>query len=74
MAKLHEFVTSVVDGPGQSDLQSRTLYSLGRKTPGIPCYWIQRVMVKANVCKNMNCHKFYPLLLNKTNYRFFHFQ
>jgi hypothetical protein len=29
-------------------------------------------MVKAIVCKSMNCSRFYPLILNETNYRFLH--
>lgn len=34
--RCYEFVTSAVDGPGQSDLHC-ILYSLGKKTAGIHC-------------------------------------
>jgi len=29
-------------------------------------------MMKAIVCESMNCSRFYPLISNKTNYRFLH--
>lgn len=36
IGRCYEFVTSAVDGPGQSDLHC-ILYSLGKKTAGIHC-------------------------------------
>lgn len=73
MVKLHEFVTLAVDGPGQSDLHSGSVFIGGEKTPGIhsESYGEGSCM---NYMSYMNCHRFYPLLLNKTNYRLLHFQ